>query len=893
MFDQGVMATARGRRQLQKGVKYGRAIVAAGLLLTLISPSAVYSQVAATSDPQASAAEGNTSDVASKIAPVEVDPASSVSNGTATASDTSTTQTPEAAKAHASRRRRKAKLAPVPQPVPAAIKPELTPSPPQTDGGGGGAIAVMVLLAVIFIGVMSSRKSKSRRQSVAVPKRAPAIATAPHSWAAPTPMPPPPPTAQRFTSPKPVAVWQPPGAPTTVAGHVVPDGMIYLGKATPYQSDGSGCVVDPSLPVSAPSPGNAADKLGYWPSYANISPTCRGIYLRWLATGKCDSQTNIGYVFLYFYGLERRLLTDQPPPDEVEVLIAEVVRLRGIYSANGSFNGYSRRLIETVEMARAIADPTQAQPYTPDLSLPAGAMSLPLKIAIARKVVAGEPLGFELAAAGLMGLPWDVAPRNTIVVDRARAAFLRSLRTQFDKAFPLGFKLRNRKDSRLRLDYQPASSGLRVNLRAGATLERLPDPATLTWTKLVNLAAEVSSELEPYAKMLAYHPERADSLAALAVCPPHLVANTAVKAQAWLAGLSAPIAVTSFADLARHVIGAKDTKWTLRHHRLVAEVLANTGRGLEPDPRDGTERLEDATEVLVISDTGCIAPSSPGFGVAAAAAVLVAAVARAHGVGAESVEQAWLDRIHSRLNLTSGEMLRLSARLIWLRNSNAGLAKAKRLLSGATAEQRETVAWSAAIAAAAGGIVGKPEVATLENIYDKLEVPRRSLYTTIHSTVAASAVPAIEPVTVSTEPLPVVHSIPPPPQAAQSGLDKERLQRVLKETEQVSSVLADIFAEEDEDIPAHTAKEVDPAQPFPGLDNAHALFLKVLSTKPSWPRAAFEIAAREANLMPDGALEAINEWAFEQFDEPLIEDDDPLTLNASLLSRMTGRADAA
>jgi hypothetical protein len=45
--------------------------------------------------------------------------------------------------------------------------------------------------------------------------------------------------------------------------------------------------------------------------------------------------------------------------------------------------------------------------------------------------------------------------------------------------------------------------------------------------------------------------------------------------------------------------------------------------------------------------------------------------------------------------------------------------------------------------------------------------------------------------------------------------------------------------------------------------------------------------------MPDGALEAINEWAFEQFDEPLIEDDEPLTLNVSLLSRMTGRADAA
>jgi hypothetical protein len=669
--------------------------------------------------------------------------------------------------------------------------------------------------------------------------------------------------------------------------------MIYVGKSAPYQSDGSGCVIDPALAVMMPADGGVDERMGYWPSYANISPACRGTYLRWLSSGKRTPETDIGYVFLYFYGLERRLLADQPPPSEVELLIAEVVRLREIYSGNGSFDGYSRRLIETVETARAITDPASARPFTPDLSLPAGAMSLPLKIVIARQVLADEPLGFELAAAGLIGLPWDVAPRNTLVMDRTRAAFLRSLRARFDKDFPLGFKLRNRKDSRLRLDYRPACAGLRVNLGAAATLERLPDPATLSWTKLVNLAAEVSSDLEPYAKMLAYHPERADSLAALAVCPPDLLSDTAVQAQAWLNGLSSPVAVASFGDVVRHTIGAKDTKWTLRHHRLVAETLAKVGRGLEPDPADGAERIEDATEVLVIADAACLAPKSSGFAVAAAAAVLVSAVACAHGDRTAAIEQSWLTQIQRRLNLAAGETVRLRARLIWLRRSSASLAKAKRLLAGANADDRETVAWSAAVAAAASGLVDKAEVAILETIYDKLEVPRRNLYTTIHSTVAASAVPAVEPITVLAETTPAAHSIPRPPQTANAGLDEERLQRVRTETERVSSVLADIFVEEDEGASAQPANEVDSSQPFPGLDNAHAAFLKVLATKPSWTRAAFELAAREANLMPDGALEAINEWAFEQFDEPLIEDDEPLTLNASLLGRVAGRADAA
>ena len=881
MIDTGVMPKTSGRWYTGTRNRMGRTTFVVGLLLTVSNPSAVHSQTQTTSDPQTTAAAEATPDGTKKAAPAGVDPANFLSSGTTSTSDSATVHSSRGPAFHASRPRRKAKRPPKPVTIAAPSTPDPAPSAPQADGTGGGVIAVTLLLAIIGMGVMLSRKSVGRPPPAATPKHPPDSATVPRSQAASSP------AAERPISLKSSTGWKPPGASVTVAGHVVPDGMIYIGKASPYQSDGTGCVVDPELTVSVPSASNTPERLGYWPSYANISPTCRGTYLRWLATGKCDPETEIGYVFLYFYGLERRLLTDQPSQDEVEILVAEVHRLRVIYAGNGSFNGYSKRLIERVELARATINPMSARPYTPDLSLPAGVMSLPLKIAIARKVVAGEPLGFELAAAGLMGLPWDVAPRNTIVVDRARSAFLRSLRIRFEKEFPQGFKLRDRKDSRLRLDYHPASAGLRVNLGSGAMPERLPDPTTLTWTKLVNLAAEVSNELEPYAKMLAYHPERADSLAALTVCPPSVLAHTAIQAQAWLDGLSTPVAVTSFADLARHAIGAAGTKWTLRHHRLVAEVLENVGRGLEPDPRDGAERLDDSTEVLVISDPGCTAPRSPGFGVAAAAAILVAAVARTREPEGHYVEQAWLDRIHSRLNLTSGEILRLSARLVWLRRANDGLAKAKRLLSGATAEQRETVAWSAAIAAAACGIVGKPEVAALENIYDKLEVPRGGLYTTIHSTVAASVVPSIEPVTVSTELVPTTYSIPPPPKAAQSGFDKERLKRVRQETERVSSVLADIFAEEVEDNPDHTAPEVDAAEPFPGLDGDCAAFLKVLATKLSWSRAAFELAAREADLMPDGALEAINEWAFEHFDEPIIEDGDPLTLNASLLGRLT------
>lgn len=746
----------------------------------------------------------------------------------------------------------------------------------------------IILVLFLLVGFLSAGRSKRRRAAAGKSMRT-AKATAPPRISIATtihrqnPMP---------SSMKPVFSWQPPGRSPVVLGHTILDGMVYIGQTTPYQSDGNGCVIDPSLPVSAPTQGSGVDKLGYWPSYKGISAASRGIYLDWLSSGKSTPDIDIGYVFLYFYGLERRLLIDRPPPDEEALLIDEVARLRSIYSGNGSFDGYSRRLIETIETARAIRDPASALPFKPDLSLPVGNMSLPLKIAIARKVIADEPLGFELAAAGLLGLPWDVAQRNTLVVDRTRSIFLRTLRARFEKTFPAGFRLRNRKDSNLRLDYHPASAGLRVDLGA-ATLEHLPDPATLTWTKLVGLANQVSSELEPYAKVLAYHPERANSLAAIPVCPADLASSTAIEARTWLDGLSPPIATVPFKELARHAIGATAVKWTLRHHRLIAEALSNMGRGMEPDPADGSERLEDATEVLIISDPTCLTLKSPAFGIAAAAAVLVAGMARAHDGAADTIEETWLDLIQRRLNLPSGESLRLRARLHWLRRSSAGLAKAKQMLTGATAADRETAAWSAAVAAAAGGMVDKAQIALLEAIYDKLEVPRRSLYTTIHSVAAMSAIPASEPVTVMADAPDAAHPIPRPPQITKPGLDEDRLQQVRQETERVSSVLADIFLEEQEAAPSQPANEAAASDPLPGLDAAHAALVTALMTNPSWARVDFEAAARAAGLMPDGSLEAINEWAFDHFDEPFIEDTEPMIVNVSLLGPMLERANAA
>ena len=52
------------------------------------------------------------------------------------------------------------------------------------------------------------------------------------------------------------------------------------------------------------------------------------------------------------------------------------------------------------------------------------------------------------------------------------------------------------------------------------------------------------------------------------------------------------------------------------------------------------------------------------------------------------------------------------------------------------------------------------------------------------------------------------------------------------------------------------------------------------------PRDAFDAAARAARLMPDGAIETINDWGFDRFDELVIEDGDLLVVPTHLLAQL-------
>ena len=164
--------------------------------------------------------------------------------------------------------------------------------------------------------------------------------------------------------------WVPAGGSATVAGRRVP-GMVYCGKGlralAPYR-DSEPALLDPDRAVRWSQPDREGRMMGYWPFYSAIDPASRAAHLEWLSAGRGPG-AYIGYVFLFFYGIERRVLVDAAESEQARAEIrrlcsTKVERLLAIYGGNSSFRGYAR-IVSLLRAGSPIA-PSTSTSYAAD-----------------------------------------------------------------------------------------------------------------------------------------------------------------------------------------------------------------------------------------------------------------------------------------------------------------------------------------------------------------------------------------------------------------------------------------------------------------------------------------------------------------------------------------------
>ena len=258
------------------------------------------------------------------------------------------------------------------------------------------------------------------------------------------------------------ARWIGEPTPMQVGGISFTAEMTYVGRGDRYAYPRNNALIDPTYWVAAE--GDPEGKtLSYWGNYQDLHQTARRTYLEWLAGGRSDPATPISYVFIYFYGLERRLLHDGSR-EEVPRLAAEVRRLLGIYGENHSFRNYAERFLDVAEL---LAKGT-AEPVEPSISLAAHwEMPLRVQVYLGALLAQGQPLGPDDA------LLWVLATPNCYLRTPATRCFaeLRELwAVRFSGDYSNGLSVRRPK-ARIRHVYGAASGGFTQNV----SIDELPD----------------------------------------------------------------------------------------------------------------------------------------------------------------------------------------------------------------------------------------------------------------------------------------------------------------------------------------------------------------------------------------------------------------------------------
>ncbi|EZQ17948.1 ATPase [Halopseudomonas bauzanensis] len=619
-------------------------------------------------------------------------------------------------------------------------------------------------------------------------------------------------------------------------------------------------LLDESLSVIPSSSTYEDDSLSYWPKYSTISPRCRGAYLSWLEGGRKHPETPIGYVFIYFYGLERRIIADaskanQVPDTEYENISREIFRLISVYHSSPPFRNYAYRLLEWMTIQR---------PHLVSLNheeMAKQRLELAFAIQAGTAVLAGSPISADMALSWLYFTEW--IPKTP--ARRCKDQFAKLFCIKYQEKYGAGFIVKPNKRF-LKAHYQPASSTLSY-ISSGES--KIPNPVGLksVQNRLVEIAEQCNEELRPYSSYIGRNEGTEKTLTALALLPKPLFEQepSSIEFRSWAAEIiTEHDGIISFTDLLGKISPSpvdKLRKATLDTTQL---LLDKTGYAYAPD-----SRFHDAKPTLdgpVVLSNDPLSPEyqpTQTFNEVSMSLRLGAMVASIDGQIDEEEVLFLQGLISGNERLSSNEKSSLFAYFTWRLNSPHNLVSLKSQIQKLSDDAKRGISKILIKTAMADGTISPAEIKQMEKLYVSLGLDRAMLAGDIHG------VATLKPLKTET----FTASKPRP---TGFHLDTDIIAQHEDETRDVQGMLREIFADTEEDTTAEEPVEQSPAileDDDDGLDPQHRHLYSLLVSKEKWSRDEVHAFCEPLGLMVDGAVEAINDWAFEKVDDAVLDDD--------------------
>ena len=647
--------------------------------------------------------------------------------------------------------------------------------------------------------------------------------------------------------------------------------------------------------------GARAGALPYWPSYVHATPEQRARYLEWLAGNRSDESVEQGYVFIYFYGLERRVLVDRA--DYLPVL-EELCRLRKIYSRCHSFIGYSSILAWlTVALAgRTIDVPTP----------------------ILNSLIETTPRLHQSILRPLLGyyyerekrLPKAIAFSIAKSDDRTtKGSVFRQHELKFQELFEIkyvdrygdGMKLQAARHP-LGYSYQPASSTLRdprLAKKIDSTIERIPDVLAISsqFADLANIWQECQEELQSFARSVRAN-GGAISGEAWENLPESLRNGEHPDTDSWLdlwtkSQNANAYPIVQIGDLATLRGFQRAEKLNKQQSEKLLATADAIGIGIEPDIRLVGGKYEWNDSVALFFRESETPSSVDAYQSAALMLDLGLTIAAADDAIAQEEVDHIRKHIDDRFCLSIDDGKRLYCRVELNRRALTSppriTAAIKKKLSLA---DRSLVGTFLVGIAAVDQTITPAEKTALERLYKSIGLDADELNE------------LLRPLTAINE-----SDIGVAPQRGRGfTLDLSAVSKIQEDTALLRKRLCEVMTDPSESdfetkvgevLPVEQLPQLDEQLPpplvqltveceklspqprFDGLHRRFHSFLEGIISKRDLSNGDLRELASESGVMLNAAIEAINEWVIDRHSEPLIEIEPEVIISTHLIPRLT------
>jgi uncharacterized tellurite resistance protein B-like protein len=749
----------------------------------------------------------------------------------------------------------------------------------------------IVLFAIVLVIFVASSRRKGRKESLRRPSSSPARASVTIQAA---------PAVLIGANGGASLNWVGTGATITAGPYQISDPFTYTSNGPASQEEAS--CIDVRLPIGK-QVAEERGALGYWPRYSRLSPDQRANYLEWLAGGRKAELVDIGYAFIYFYGLERRALVDN---EDIKEVLTQTSRLMLSYSASRSFFGYSSRFIAYI-LAQMGLENLSRESF--DIIFKKSIKefddeTLAVTLAWLHKANAPLPpfLAFEVARN-------DIRASRSVVVVRVAEHFQTLFFKKYADRFGAGLQLEAAIRERL-LEYKPASPTVLYSMSQYALpgiriINVLGLPSQ--FKPLVDMWEECIEELKPLSREVGKGRDILTRQAYQALPEALKEEVEHPDREKWESFVAANtsennIVITTVDNLAPLCGFEQRPKLTTSQSEELASTAGDVGFVIVPDPRvTGRAYKWDEMVALFRPEGRPDVPLDKKYRAAVLMLEMGMAVAAADG----TMEQVEVNQIISFLKgqflLVPNDARRIDAyKEILVKKPPVLTNLAKRLQSALTADHLEIVCQFLVSIAAANGSIDKRERTTLRRFYTALGLPTSKLDDIIAKLFGpvAEAVEVQRGVPVPGEKIPARQAQPV------FTLNAAALQTILQDTEKVALMLGDALmasAEEEAEIivtetrrvhmrpdgtlAAEDAKGSGLSNPYAGLDARYHLVVAELLSRETWAPEDFDALARKYNVMPAGMLEAINSWSDENHGDFLIEEGEHYTVHRILLEK--------